>query len=119
MALERVFSVRLKLSGGNVSITAYDPNLPRGPHGHYTLRCALAFRGKCVFGEPYMTIGVPSHEAIDSDAAKESAVALFCLKPGDTDEGFFRDYSPEQLAWVTQYGEELDLVKYLRFGSES
>jgi hypothetical protein len=37
------------------------------------------------------------------------------MKPGDTDPDYFKDYTPEQIAFVEKYGEELDCVRQFRY----
>ena len=36
----------------------------------------------------------------DSSEAATHLLAFLTLKPGDTDDEYFEDYTPEQLAWV-------------------
>ena len=38
------------------------------------------------------------------------------MKPGDTDSEFFEDYTPAQIDFVTQYGEEICMIAYDRHG---
>jgi len=43
-------------------------------------------------------------------ASKESALTLLnflTLQPGDTDEEYFADYTPRQLAWALEWGQIL------------
>jgi hypothetical protein len=48
----------------------------------------------------------PMH-TIDGDESVAGLLAFLSLKPGDTDREYFDDYTPAQLAWARQYGEEL------------
>lgn len=43
--------------------------------------------------------GVSPMHAIDSDDALIGLLSFLTLKPGDTDEEYFADYTAEQLAW--------------------
>jgi hypothetical protein len=52
-------------------------------------------------------IGVSPQHAIDSDDAVRSAIDAVAIRPGDTDDEFFDSYSPEQLAFANEHGEEL------------
>lgn len=115
---DRLFSVRFKLSTGNVSITAYDHGDPVGPYGHHTIHCKLSVNGRELFQPEGFYVGIPAGKCIDTDYAQETAVALFCLKPGDTDSDFFKYYTPAQLEWVTANGEELNMLKCERFGGD-
>lgn len=47
-----------------------------------------------------------------SRAAALSLLTFLCLKPGDTDEEYFKDYTPRQWAWVESGDiEELDMMR--------
>ncbi len=48
----------------------------------------------------------PSH-AIDSDDSIEGLMAFLTLRIGDTDEEYFKDYSPAQLEFTEQHAEQL------------
>ncbi len=50
----------------------------------------------------------PLH-AVDSDAAVAGLLAFLALRPGDTDPDYFATYTPRQLEWVREHGEELSL----------
>lgn len=47
--------------------------------------------------------------AIDSDRALRSIIFFLTLRPGDTDDEYFKNYTPVQLAWAEEHGEELGL----------
>ena len=120
---DRLFSLRFKLRDGKVSITAYDCGQTY-QGGRTKIFCQLNWTpvtGKAsrLFPLHDFYVGVGMGQTDDGDSAKESAVSLFCLKPGDTDDDFFKDYTPEQLEWVTSYGEELYMAKLDRFGDDS
>ncbi len=51
----------------------------------------------------------PLH-AIDSDQAVAALLSFLSLKPGDTDQEYFDDYSPQQVEWAESYGELLGLL---------
>ena len=53
--------------------------------------------------------GSPLH-ADDSDATVAALLGFLSLRPGDTDREHFADYTPEQLEWADQNGEELGLL---------
>ena len=99
-----------------VTIRAWEHGF-EGPN-HTRIDCQLLWNGKEVFPRGSMWAGVPSHQSIDGDAAKELATSLFCMKPGDTDAEFFANYTPEQIEWVNAHAETLSLEKVSRFGEE-
>ena len=56
---------------------------------------------------------VPEH--INRDHERDvlsNALALASLKPGDTDDEFFEGYTPEQIAWVNKYSDDLSLYGF-------
>lgn len=46
---------------------------------------------------------------IDSDDSVRGLIGFLTLKPGDTDDDYFKDYTPEQLAWAKSEGECLSM----------
>lgn len=58
--------------------------------------------------------GSPMH-ADDSDANVEGLMGFLTLQPGDTDEGYFSSYTPEQLAFAKQHAESLSGEVAARF----
>jgi hypothetical protein len=75
-------------------------------------RLAYSFRdkGKVIFeGEDFA--GSPLH-ADDSNETVAALLSFLALRPGDTDRGYFDDYTPEQFAWAQQNGEELSLLAH-------
>lgn len=51
----------------------------------------------------------PCH-AVDSDDAVAALLCFLSLRPGDTDREYFDDYTPSQLAFAREYGQELSFV---------
>jgi hypothetical protein len=45
-----------------------------------------------------------------SDLSVAGLLVFLSLQPGDTDDEYFADYTPAQLAWVKARGEELGLL---------
>jgi hypothetical protein len=41
------------------------------------------------------------------------------MRPGDTDDDYFDSYTPEQLAFVEEYGEALGYVRQSRYCDEN
>lgn len=53
--------------------------------------------------------------SVDGDEAIECCLTFASLQPGDTDQEFFDDYSPEQLEFAHEHGETLSAVNESRF----
>jgi hypothetical protein len=64
--------------------------------------------------------GCPGSMSIDSDATLRNLLGFLTLRPGDTDEEYFANYTPAQLAWAQANGEELSLWSFERgdFGDD-
>lgn len=43
----------------------------------------------------------------DSDESVAALLAFLAVRPGDTDDQYFKDYTPRQLAWADERAEEL------------
>ena len=59
----------------------------------------------------------PLH-AIDSDACVESIMGFLCLRPGDTDAEYFKDYTDWQKDFCDQDAEALNCEVQRRFCDE-
>jgi len=117
-----------------VTITAYDGFLPSDIDGSGTgrpgsnpygwtsgwdsagrikLTCEVKHGSDVIFpaGQLYCAL----HAASDSIEAKELVMSLVAMRPGDTDADYFEGYTPEQLAWVTEHGEALDMERQTRY----
>jgi hypothetical protein len=57
----------------------------------------------------------PLH-GIDSDDTIKSLMGFLTLRPGDTDQEYFDDYTPEQLKYCSQHAESLSFEVYSKFG---
>lgn len=118
-----VFTLRVTLSGGQrLTIRAFEG--PVGIHGHTTLYCELRQgsmqrKSPPLFPRECFHVGVPAHQTIDGLDARELVLSLFAMKPGDADDEFFADYTPEQLAFVEAFGEELDFERGRRYLDEN
>lgn len=64
-------------------------------------------------GEDYH---LASGQHVDSDEAVEGIMSFLTLKPGDTDEDYFKDYTQEQLEYCSKYAEALSAEVSARFG---
>ena len=71
--------------------------------------------GKVIFPRGFLYCGIPSHASVDGNYAKEAVLSLVAMRLGDTDEDYFKGYSPEQLEWAARYGEELGMIREQRY----
>lgn len=114
--LSYLFTLRIKLRKDLplIIIHAWDGNAPT-MNSHNRIDCELRMGGKIIFprGETYC--GLPRHTCIDGIAARELVLSLFAMKPGDTDDEYFKAYTEEQLDFAKTYGEDLDIVKQERY----
>lgn len=73
--------------------------------GQTIIGYALTCKGHVVFtGEDFA--GSPMH-ADDSNATLASLLTFLALRPGDTDRDYFDAYTPEQMAFAEEHGEQL------------
>jgi len=46
----------------------------------------------------------------DSEASQLSLLSFFAMGYEDTDDEFFEEYTPEQIAWRDEFAEELSMI---------
>lgn len=56
--------------------------------------------------------------AVDSDKTVVGLMGFLTLKPGDTDPDYFKDYTPEQLAFCSSDAESLGFEVTCRYGED-
>jgi hypothetical protein len=67
-------------------------------------------QGELIFkGEDFA--GSPMH-ADDSDESVAALLSFLSLRPGDTDAEYLESYTPAQMAWCEDRGEELSMHAY-------
>jgi hypothetical protein len=116
MDLNHLFTLRVAVrrTGPLVVIHAFDGN-HTGPHGHSRIDVEVRLGGRVIFPRGATWCGVPAGTCMDGIEAKESVLSLVAMKPGDTDEDYFADYTPEQLAFAEEYGESISLERETRY----
>lgn len=124
-----LFTIRFKLSSGTVTMRAWEvfPFLSDGTRNpafrdgdtHTGIDAEMSHGGAVVFPRGSTWCGMPAGSTIDGNEAKELVASLFAMKPGDTDEEYFANYTPEQLAWAETFGEELSMLAQDRYCDEN
>lgn len=84
--------------------------LPESRHRH---DIKLFDGGKLIF-ETWISVPLYTHEAKDGRHRLIcDALGFLSLQDGDTDEEYFKDYTPDQIAWRdSPRCEELSLIQY-------
>jgi hypothetical protein len=114
---DTLFVMRVRLSGGTAIIRVWDAG--RQEPNHTRLDCELRWNGVAVFPRGAAWCGVAGQHSIDGNAARSLVLSLFAMRPGDTDAEYFDSYTPEQLAWATEHGEELSWESQARYCDEN
>jgi hypothetical protein len=121
--MSALFTLRLSISGGRrVTIRAFEGR--RTEPNHTRIECELWLGSprknrQPLFPRKDFHVGLVNGNSLDGIEAKELVLSLFCLKPGDTDDEFFKDYTPEQLAFFKDNGDELGLIRETRYCDEN
>lgn len=110
--LNQCFTLRVKHHDGMIVIRAYD-DLGWDNAGRIKLTCEVRQNGQVIFerGKLYCAL----HASSDGIKAKELVMSLVAMRPGDTDADYFADYTPDQIDWASQYGEELSYERECRY----
>ena len=98
-----------------VTIHAFDANHV-GPMGHSRIDVVVKVGRKTIFPRGATYCAVASGHTVDGKAARELVLSLVAMRPGDTDADYFASYTPEQLDFARTYGEEIDMVRFNRYG---
>lgn len=114
-----LFGFRLNLGGKACQIYALDANHTDFQSGHMRIDVEVWHDGACVFPRGATYCAVPRGTSIDGVDARELVLSLVAIKPGDTDDEYFSQYTPAQLAFAEAYGEEIGIVREIRFCDEN
>jgi hypothetical protein len=92
---------------------------------HTRIDCSLSFKkydgrpSEPIFERGDTWCFLPNRYDPASKWGKELVMALFAMKPGDTDSEFFKTYTRKQLNWAIEYGAQLDLERQALFCDEN
>lgn len=114
----RAFTLHLKpfTNEAPIVVHVYD-DLGWDDAGRIRIYLEVRQSGKVIFprGQLYGAL----HGTSDGIRAREHALAILEMKPGDTDAEYFDGYTPEQLAWATRYGDEISCIRQERYCDEN
>lgn len=110
-----IFKPYLKGQGPTFILTLWDIN--RRDHlGKNMLKYRLNMGRKTLFqGEDFACSPM---DAIDSDACVNSIMGFLTLRPGDTDQDYFYNYTLEQREFCEQHAENLSYAVLDRLGEK-
>jgi hypothetical protein len=111
MRTDRLFTIRVPSKGGDIVITAFDAHSTSGYHKRIDIEVRHGGEVILARGDTYCS----TPRSIDGIEARELVMSCVAMKPGDTDSEYFESYTPRQLAWVTEHGEDLDCIKQDRY----
>lgn len=118
-----LFTLHFSLPNGYVTIHAWDARHTEREYGHRRIDCELWFRDtagrRCIFPRGATYCALPAGTELDSIAGRELVTSLFAMRPGDTDDEYFQEYTAEQLAWAEANGEELGVERDIRYCDEN
>jgi hypothetical protein len=106
--LSHLFTLRVKVRTDRLTIVihAFDANVTDST-GHSRIDVEVRIGGKTIFPRGATWCGMPRGTTLDGIEAKELVLSLVAMRPGDTDDDYFDNYTPEQLAFAVEYGEAL------------
>lgn len=117
------FTLRINLYKDDkrlIIIRAYDDMVPQWDSaGRIRLTCEVRHGGQLIFPKGQLTCAL--HAASDSIKAKELILSLVAMAPaarGGEGEGYYSDYTAEQLDWVNTHWEELSMEREARYCSK-
>jgi hypothetical protein len=123
--VDKLFTLRVRLSRGYATIHVFDGGKydtePRLGVGADRIDVVVRHEGKTIFPRGATWCGTPrcGGMTLDGNEAKELVLSLVAMKPGDTDDDYFASYTPEQLSWCQEFGEELSAEREWRYCDEN
>ncbi len=94
----------------------WDEHNWHGNRRYLSYRLTMRERGRSVVLFEGSDFGPSPMWADDSDATVAGVMAFLTLRPGDTDDEYFRDYTPRQLGYCSMHAESLACEVANQFG---
>ncbi len=121
-----LFTLRVPLSNGYATIHAFDggkrDSEPRLGVGADRIDVVVRHNGRTVFPRGAIWCGTPSMPgegwSLDGPRVRELVLSLVAMKPGDTDEEYFADYTDAQREWAERFGDEISCEREARYPQE-
>ena len=102
-------------------LTVWDTGLTNSDGKHrlaYELSMHQGRKTVLFKGHDFYDLYASPLRAIDSDATMRSIMDFLTMKPEDTADEYFADYTPEQLAFCARHAEQLSFEVWTRFGDD-
>lgn len=115
MSPDKLFTLRIRTSQDPVTIHAFDGNHIDPNTGHHRIDVEIILRREVIFARGDTHCAVNRWTALDSYSAKELVLSLASMKPGDTDDEYFANYTPRQLEFANALGDEISLERARRY----
>jgi hypothetical protein len=115
------FSPYRKGHGPTFELTLWDTGKPYGDGPQWGVGYRLVMRegGRTTVLFCAEDYGCSPLHAIDSDSCVEGIMGFLTLRPGDTDEDFFKNYTWRQRNYCDQHAEALSCEVQTRFCDEN
>jgi hypothetical protein len=78
---------------------------------HTRVDVEVSINGEVIFDRGTLYCGIPAQHSIDGVHARENVLGLVAMRPGDTDDAYFENYSTDQLEFADRFGEELAMAR--------
>lgn len=120
-----LFTPYRKGNGPTFSLVMWDTHRIQTAVGsrptHWTVGYRLTMRenGKSVILFEAEDYGHPMYTSIDNDSSVEGLMTFLTLRPGDTDEEYFADYTEVQKDYCSNHAEDLSCTVQFRFCDEN
>lgn len=115
------FTLRIPLfgrgKGKTLVIVAYD-DLGFDYRGAVQLTCEVRHGGKIIFPRGQLTCALSPGKTSDGIHARELVMSLVAMAPdagSGVDDDYWEGYTPEQIAWVNEHWEALDMERSDRY----
>lgn len=119
--MDHLFTLRLQLFRADLKraliiVKAYDRAPPaHNPHGHSWIDLEVRHEGRVIFPRGALYCAVNAWTSTDGIAARELALSTVGMMPEYADDEYFAGYTPEQIAWATEFGEAINLEREARY----
>ena len=116
--LSHLFTLRVRLYNDahdkrQIVIHAFEGPPSYGTHTRIDVE--VRHGGAVIFPRGTLYCGIPGGTCTDGIAARKVVMSLVAMRPGDTDDEYFADYTPAQRDWAEEHGEALSCEAQSRY----